>query len=176
MGIPIGSTYTSTVEATFLRHFTCKHCGFESVAKVRSKGEGQGTSPLWLREEGAKSAASKEALSRAEGAADELVSMAECPSCERHDERARSSAQTSAWLGGVGLGAVCAVLCYFVFSTSHHAVAISAVAAVIAAALHVKHRAWRWTEVDERVQVLTHAELEALVEAHGLDEEEVEAA
>jgi hypothetical protein len=166
MGIPVGTTYTSTLEATFVRRFTCTHCGFESLAKVRSRGEGQGTSPLWLREQGAKDAASAEALRKAEEAADELVALAECPSCERHDEGARSGAAMGAWLGGLGLGVLCAALCYFVFRRSDFGVVFSAIAGVVATVMHVKSRAWRWNEIDDRVRVLRHSEVKALLKEH----------
>lgn len=167
MGIPVGTRYTSEVEGTFYRRFTCSHCAFESLAKVRAKGEGEATSYLWLREDGAKSDAQNEAVRKAEEAAERMAAAGTCPSCQQHDAGARSSLQTSAWAGGVGLGVVMAVIVLVLFSKSDLGVIGALVTGVAVTLWHVMQRAWMWETF--RVEVLSHHDVASLLVEHGLD-------
>lgn len=167
MGIPVGTRYTSEIEGTFFRRFTCSHCEFESLAKVRAKGEGEATSYLWLREEGAKSDAHNEAVRKAEEAAERMAAGGTCPACQQHDESARSSLQTSAWAAAVGLGVVMAVIVLAVFSKTDLGVMGALVAGVGTTLWHVATRSWMWEP--SRVEVLGHHELATLLVKHGVD-------
>lgn len=159
----VGNRHTAQLEATYFRRFTCKACGFESLARVRAKGEGQASSPFFLREQGAKDAARGEAELKAEENANALAQLGRCPSCDARDESAVSAEKTSAWLGGLGLGAVFAVLAGFVFARHDLPWLVYAVGAVVIAALHVQKHEWKWGEADERVRVLSHSEVESLL-------------
>jgi hypothetical protein len=134
---------------------------------VRAKGEGEATSYLWLREEGAKSDAQSEAVRKAEEAAERMAAAGTCPACQQHDESARSSLQTGAWFGGAGLGALIAVVVLFVFSKSDLGVMGALVAGVVTAIWHVATRSWMWEP--SRVEVLGHHELAALLVKHGVE-------
>lgn len=171
----VGNRHTAQLEATFFRRFTCKACGFESLARVRAKGEGQASSPFFLREEGAKDAARQEAEGKAKENADALAQLGRCPSCDTRDESAVRAEKVSAWLAGLGLGAVFAVLGAFFFARHDLPWLVYAVGAAVIAAIHVGNHSWKWGEAEERVRVLTHSEMESLLaEVGDLDEEDEE--
>jgi hypothetical protein len=145
----------------------CSHCEFESLAKVRAKGEGEATSYLWLREEGAKSDAQREAVRKAEEAAERMAAAGTCPACQQHDGSARSSLQSGAWLAGVGLGVVMAVIVLVVFGKLGFGMPIALVAGIGTTLWHVATRSWMWEP--SRVEVLGHPELAALLVKHGVE-------
>lgn len=162
----VGHRYTARVEGTVIRKFECTQpgCGFVSLARVRTKGEGQGVSPYFLREEGAKQSANSEAEAKALENADTLVSLARCPACDRQDEGKVSSEK----LGAYGLGALiafgCGLLGAFVVRDGGFGFVAGGVIGVVCAIIHVTTQSWRWNEVDERVEVLSYHELEALLD------------
>lgn len=159
----VGNRHTARLEATYVRRFTCTACGFESLARVRSKGEGQASSPYFLREQGAKDAARGEAEREAEENANALVQKARCPSCDARDESAIRGEKIGAWLGGAGLGALLSVLAAFIFKSSDLAWPLYGAITFITAAIFVAQRSWKWSEVDTRVHVMTHSEVETLL-------------
>ncbi len=103
--VRLGRRYTIGLEGEALADFRCVACGFESVARVRGRGVGEGFSPLWL----GNSAAKAEALA---GAQESLGRQAErwapfglCPKC-RHVDAAGLAAHRRTRLMLVGLVAL----------------------------------------------------------------------
>lgn len=160
----VGNRHTARLEATYVRRFTCKACGFESLARVRSKGEGQASSPYFLREQGAKDAARSEAEAKAEENANALVQKARCPSCDQRDEGAVRSEKLGAWLAGTGLGALVSVGVAFIFKRQDLSWPVYGIVSFLTAAFYAASQSWKWGEVDTRVHVLTHSEVESLLE------------
>lgn len=160
-----GNRHTATLEATMFRAFACVHCGHESVAKVRTKGEGQGVSPYMLREEGAREAASEEAHQKAAENADVLAAMATCPRCGKRDEGKVSSLRSWAYGKGVLFAALICAICWFLSGGRHDGFFIfgGLIGAPIALVATVMGDSWKWNEVDQRVDVLGHAEVERLL-------------
>lgn len=160
----VGNRHTARLEATYVRRFTCKACGFESLARVRSKGEGQASSPYFLREQGAKDAARSEAEQKAEENANALVQKARCPSCDQRDEGAVRSEKLGAWLAGAGIGALLSIGVAFIFKREDLGWPVYGIVTFLTAAFYAASQSWKWSEVDTRVQVLTLSEVESLLE------------
>lgn len=165
----VGRRHTATLEATMLQPFTCVHCAFESLARVRTKGEGEGTSPFMLREQGAKDAASAEAETQARENAAELAKMGTCPACERRDESVISGTKTSAWIKAIAFALLAGGLVWFVTSSGRHGMGdfgfiLSAAVAVGTLFLTVSKDSWKWSELEARVSVLNVQEALAELE------------
>lgn len=160
-----GNRHTAVLEATVFRPFTCPHCSYETIAKIRTKGEGQGVSPYMLREEGAKEAASTEARQKAEENAGLLLSLAICPRCDKRDEAALSSVKSAAYGKAFLFSALVAGICWLLSGRHDPGILIVAggVVAAITAIATIVGDSWKWNEVEHRVELMRHSEVEALL-------------
>ena len=156
-----GRQHTATLEATMLKRFTCVHCGFESLVKVLTKGEGEGTSPYLLREEGAQTAARSEAEEKARENAADLARMGTCPACQRRDESTISGLKVNTWLKGGAFALLVGAGTWFVTGRSMDGFGAWIIAAMMVGTVlvTVSKDSWKWKELGERVSVLNHQDL-----------------
>jgi hypothetical protein len=88
MGIPIpyALTYTATVEGRAPKLVQCEGCGHEYVYFLERTASGQGTSMLFLDNEGAQSTASAEAHAELMARLDKACEAVPCPACGRYQQ------------------------------------------------------------------------------------------
>src|SRR5829696_6431955 len=81
MGIPIGTDYRSTMSATVTKHVTCENCSCSYTYEMTRSATGQGTSVLWLDNEGAESRAQERAAKSLERQLRTGCDLVPCPDC-----------------------------------------------------------------------------------------------
>ncbi len=101
MGMYVGRRHSATVTIKRVLPFHCPHCAHQARALVVGIGQGQGTSPYFLDESGAKQRASSGAERAAEENAALTLKVARCPSCHKRDEQALQAMRTKVILGAV---------------------------------------------------------------------------
>lgn len=166
-----GRRHTATIEATLLQRFTCVHCGFESLVKVLTKGEGEGTSPYLLREQGAQTEARAEAEEKARANAADLAKLGTCPACHRRDESTLSGLKASTWIKAVAFAGLVGGFIWYVFTATETMKVVPGLCSLIIAATMVgtalaivSRGSWKWKELGERVSVLNQRELAIEIE------------
>lgn len=154
MSIRIGREYVSKVEGEIALPVQCGKCAFASVAVVKARGEGRGTSALWLRNEGAASDAESRAHEKLKKNARQLADLAACPSCGSQDRAALHLVRVWAWVKALALAALVAAL---VQSGAHgHELPLPLLlgGALVVAFFIASEDSWKWKELDQRVRVL----------------------
>ncbi|CAG0940025.1 hypothetical protein ANRL1_00047 [Anaerolineae bacterium] len=79
--IPIGTSYSATIEKSQLNEVLCERCQCHFVYFVRRTGTGSGMAPLFLFAEAAQQSAESAAYMQAEAALRKAVDLARCPKC-----------------------------------------------------------------------------------------------
>lgn len=155
--VPVGTAYTSTIEAALLVDFVCKRCGHAAVARVRSKGEGQATAYAFIGGARAKARATGVAAADLKANAAAVVSLAKCPACSFVDQEAASAARTVAFLKSAAVVAVATLMAVLLPERSATMVWAMPLIGVVAAFVQYQKASWRWSEVDERVEFVKGA-------------------
>ena len=110
-----GRSYQAQVVTSESTRYQCMHCGFECDAMVTGIGEGSGSSPFFLDNDGARDRARMDASAGASNNMHYALRSATCPKCGKHDAGARREVYiTSALRGllyGALLGGVVVVVC-----------------------------------------------------------------
>jgi hypothetical protein len=161
--------------ATFPFPFRCIHCGFESIAKVRSKGV-SGVGGNGFGEEEMEKLAGERALRIAEKNAPELAPLGLCPRCHGRDEAALAVVKRRAWTWTAlaflflsGPSALMAVKMHDGFA-SMMTVAVGLAVGTWGGYKTLEYYSWKWTELPDRVEVMTERELaEALAAAEAAE-------
>lgn len=121
MGIPIGTTFTATVQATARKLVVCERCATRFTYDLTCRAEGRALSLLWLDNEGARRTAAERADQNARASLERAVGVVLCPSCwwlqahmipEARRLRRRPLRLALGWIAG--LGAVVCVWAWFV--------------------------------------------------------------
>jgi uncharacterized protein (DUF697 family) len=81
--IPYAMSYNSTVRGRAVKQVTCEGCRLEYVYMVERTGSGEGTSVLFLDNEGAAGRAEQAAVREVEQKLAEAVDVVPCPGCGR---------------------------------------------------------------------------------------------
>ncbi|MBI1372714.1 MAG: hypothetical protein GC159_08130 [Phycisphaera sp.] len=81
MGIPIGQRYTATMKGSTMKRADCESCKQAYYYKVERSATGEGSSILWLDNEGASDRASSAAEVALKAALDKAVDLVACPNC-----------------------------------------------------------------------------------------------
>ena len=169
MGIPVGVKYTQQVSGAFPIPFQCASCGFQSVAMVQSRGEGEGSAMLWIDKAGAQDRASDEAQKNARKSAEEIAHLGECPQCNECDMAGRRSLRARYTFKGLLLVPVASSL-FWVLTMLRNMrrggeltfmVVAGGVAGLVMAMMYISKRSWMWNDVDNRVRVMSAKELQA---------------
>src|SRR5579871_6578709 len=79
--IPTGRRYTSTITGWVWRPVRCEKCGCEFAYKLKIVAQGQGYSPLFLNNNGAKSAAADKARQNFDQKVKSDITAVNCPDC-----------------------------------------------------------------------------------------------
>ncbi len=79
--IPIGATFSATIEKSQLNEVLCERCQCHFVYFVRRTGTGTGMAPLFLFGEEAQQSAEGAAYMQAEAVLRKAVDLARCPQC-----------------------------------------------------------------------------------------------
>ncbi len=106
----VGNRYSANVEKLVPLDFACSECDYEQVALVPSWGEGQGNSPYFLDETGAKDRAAVGADGAADKNARKILALACCPQCFAQDQNALRRHRINTWLTLLALFVVCGLL------------------------------------------------------------------
>lgn len=86
MGIPIGQTITAQVSGSCIKHVCCANCQTDFVYVAQRTGGGQGSSLLFLDNEGAKERAEGHAVKNLETELEKAVDPVPCPNCFRYQD------------------------------------------------------------------------------------------
>lgn len=81
MGIPIGRSYTATVQGSVLKSNRCEKCGAEYVYEIERSATGSGSSLLFLDNDGAEERAATSARDKLYDKLESAVDAVACPSC-----------------------------------------------------------------------------------------------
>ena len=84
MFIPYAQTYTATLRGRVLKSVTCEQCRAEYVYSMEREATGQGTSLLFLDNEGASGRASTDAEWELQRTLDQDCDPVPCPTCGRY--------------------------------------------------------------------------------------------
>ncbi len=85
--IPYGMGYTSTTSGAVFKFVGCEQCRVEYVYQLQRTAEGQGTSLLFLDNEGAEDRASSRAKESLRRKLERGVDLAPCPACGWYQQR-----------------------------------------------------------------------------------------
>ncbi len=160
--MPFAIEYEAEVESLGRRPFVCSKCGYEAVAVVRSRGVGESTSPLALRNRGAREKASREAARDAQRNLEVLVSLATCPACGQRDRARIASLQRAASIRAAVVALFAWLFSLFFARGAELSPVVVLFCASVLVAVLVRRESWKWTEADQRVRVLSRGELESL--------------
>src|SRR6185436_17046096 len=108
--IPVGTRHQVTVQRTVEVPFRCTHCGFRTLARVRSEGIGERGAPLFVGMGRAIDKATSDAETDLNAAATDLAAGAKCPACGRFDASARRLTKVLGLVAPVGMLAGAAVV------------------------------------------------------------------
>jgi hypothetical protein len=173
--IPVGRTYTAEVGGSVPVKYECGSCGFATIAVVRSEGRAEATAWAFIGSDSAKASAESNARADLLENARVLAATARCPSCNALDEAASSGARTQAIFQSIGTFAVMVVLGLYMQSTRESLWALLAFAlGLVLAVSHYSKNSWKWAGADDRVRLLGHEEVEALLQATEDDDEDDE--
>lgn len=81
MAIPIAKFYSAASWGSASKVVQCEHCRKTFAYLVRRRGQGEGTSPLFLDNEGAQQRAAQLAQRDLRNALDKAVEVVPCPAC-----------------------------------------------------------------------------------------------
>jgi hypothetical protein len=149
----VGRKHTATITTRSILPFRCIFCKKESLAVVIGVGQGQGNSPYFLDESGAKDRAKSSAERAAEENARLTLSMAACPKCGRRDESVARGLKTKAVLGVVGAMIVLPLMgiALDALQSRSFGLYIFMPCALLAAWMIWTQQKWKWQTVAGRV-------------------------
>jgi hypothetical protein len=152
-----------TASATFLLPFRCVHCGFETLARVESKGLAQ-VGGNGLAEEESRDRARTSATDACQKNAEQLAPLGVCPKCRGRDEGALAAVKRRAWIGPgilLVLGGVMGAVSLFRMPDGVGVVVALVELALAGYGAHwvLRFSSWKWNEAGERVDVLNEREL-----------------
>jgi hypothetical protein len=152
----VGRKHTSTVTLKTVLPFRCASCAHEAQALVVGVGQGQGNSPYFLDESGAKERAASSADSAARENATLTLKLAACPKCGARDEAAVRAIKLKAVAGVVACLVLLPLLGVFIDSLRRTSFGfwIFVVCGVFAAWGVWRSQSWKWTTIDHRVAFL----------------------
>lgn len=164
----VGRRHTATVTAKTLLPYSCPNCRHEAFALVTGVGQGQGQSPYFLDESGAKERAGSQAEASARENAELTLSLARCPSCQRIDAN-----KLGAVKGKTIAGSVACVVVFPVFGLildalhggrSSVGLVIFVPLGLLTAWLVYAQQKWKWETVENRVLFVSAEELSAALD------------
>jgi hypothetical protein len=115
--IPYAKSYRSTVTGRAPKFVVCDQCGLEYVYILEAEGTGEGTSLLFLDNEGAKARSNAEAEAQMRATLEQACAVVPCPRCFRVQQHMipKARAEYHPWLKKLAFwGLVLApILCFF---------------------------------------------------------------
>ncbi len=81
MLIPIAKTFTAASWGSAFKLVQCEQCVKVYVYRVKRRGQGEGTSPLFLDDEGAQNRATQRAACELQKELDSAIDVVPCPAC-----------------------------------------------------------------------------------------------
>lgn len=152
----VGRKHTATITTKAILPFRCTFCRKESQALVVGVGQGQGNSPYFLDESGAKDRAKSSAERAAEENAQLTLSLAACPKCGRRDESVARALKAKAILGVVAAMIVLPLMGIGLDALQHTSFGlyIFMPCALLAAWMIWAQQKWKWETASGRVAFL----------------------
>jgi hypothetical protein len=151
----VGRRHTVTVTSKQLLPYACPFpdCKHEAVALVVGVGQGEGNSPYFLDETGAKERASQKGSHAADENARLTLRLARCPRCKRRDDTALRAVKGKAIAAVVATLVLFPLFGMFIDSLNHSSFGtwIFGVIALFVAVFIWKMQSWKWTTIDHRV-------------------------
>lgn len=149
----VGRRHTSTVTLKRVLPFQCPHCAHAAKALVIGIGQGQGNSPYFLDESGAKERASSAGERAAQENAELTLKLAVCPKCGTRDDAAVRALKGKAYFAVVASVVAMVLLGLFVdaLKNTHYAMWIFGPGALFCAWAVWTQQSWKWTTIDNRV-------------------------
>lgn len=105
----VGRHHTTSIATVNNDRFVCIHCNYECDALVTGLGEGSGSSPYFLDDDGARGRARDEAVGEARSNMHWALAGASCPQCGKHDRAARWHVYWTSGVRGLAYGALIGV-------------------------------------------------------------------